>query len=91
MGTIIPLINLTNDIPLKIFWIPGYYQPFFEFTVDPRQHPLVIDTCFLFAKRIKGRNSSYSVAGKLNNSLLSEHWDDFKHVFSKNDQIESRI
>ena len=34
MATIIPLINLSSDIPFKLFWIPSYYQPFFEFSQD---------------------------------------------------------
>ena len=35
MATIIPLINSSNDIPFKLFWMPSYYQPFF-FSVEPR-------------------------------------------------------
>ena len=64
IGTIIPLINLTNDISFKLFWMPSYYQPFFEFSVEPRQQLLFIDTCFIFAKRIMGRINSYSIANK---------------------------
>ena len=82
MGEIIPLINLSNDISFKIFWLGSYYQPFGQFSVEPRQQLLFIDSCFIFTKRIMGRNSSYSVAGKLKNYLSSEAWTSgFRHVF----------
>ena len=50
IGTIIPLINVSNNISLILFWMPSYYQPLFEFSVEPRQQLPFIDTCFIFAK-----------------------------------------
>ena len=29
MTTIIPLINVSSDIPFKLFWIPSYLSTFF--------------------------------------------------------------
>ena len=89
MATIIPLINFSNDIPFKLFWIPSYYQPFFEFSVELRQQVLCIDTCFIFAKRILGRNNSYSIANKLKKILSSEAWiSGLRHAFSRNNQVD---
>ena len=89
MATIIPLIHLSNYIPFKKNWMPSYYQPFFDFSVEPRQQLLFIDTCFIFAKRILGRNNSYSIANKLKNSLSSETWTSgLKHAFSRNEQVD---
>ena len=34
MATINLLMNLSSDIPFKLFWIPSYYKPFFKFSQD---------------------------------------------------------
>ena len=93
MGGAIPLINLSHDISLKIFWIGGgNYQPCFEFDEDPT-HSEVIDSCFIFAERIRGGNSLYSVATKLQNRQFIHESngpivDTCRHVFSKSERID---
>ena len=53
------LIDLSKDISYKMFWIGGgIYQPIFEFTETGQHQQNIIDTCFIYAKRIKGRNTS---------------------------------
>ena len=54
------LMDLFKDISLNMFWIGGgIYQPFFEFTeTGQRQHD-VINNCYIYAKRINGRNNSF--------------------------------
>ena len=62
----IKLIDLSRDISLKMFWIGGgVYQPLHEFTETGQRLQNIIDTCYIFAKRIRGRNTFYTVATKL--------------------------
>ena len=84
----IPLMNLSSDIPFKLFWIPSYYQPFFEFSQDQNIIENFLNTCFIFGKGILNRNNSYSIANKLKNSLSSEAWSGIRHVFSRNEQLD---
>ena len=67
------LINLSNDIPFKLFWISSYYQPFFDSRTASTM--LFIDTCFIFAKRIVGRNNSYSIANKIKKIIIERNLD----------------
>ena len=82
-------MDLFKDISLKMFWIGGgIYQPFFEFTETGQRQQDVINNCYIYAKRIKGRNNSVSVATKQKNYLRGTSSDSLKHAFSTSERAD---
>ena len=69
MGRITPLINLSNELSFKMFWIGGgHYQPFYEFDQDSADREVVGD-CQIFAKRTNDKiEKFYSITSDVKKS-----------------------